>query len=73
MKCRQMSIRCLVLPYRDRGLLSRAHSCVPARLGRIVGKYDATAARLARDLAKNFEDFVDSAPAAVRAAGPASQ
>jgi phosphoenolpyruvate carboxykinase (ATP) len=38
-----------------------------------VGEYDATAARLARDLAKNFEDFLDSAPAAVRAAGPVSQ
>jgi phosphoenolpyruvate carboxykinase (ATP) len=33
-------------------------------------EYDATAARLARDLADNFEDFADSAPGAVRAAGP---
>jgi phosphoenolpyruvate carboxykinase (ATP) len=38
-----------------------------------VGEYDVTAARLARDLAKNFEDFLDSAPASVRAAGPVSQ
>ena len=38
-----------------------------------VAQYDATAARLARDLAENFANFVDSAPAAVRAAGPVSQ
>jgi phosphoenolpyruvate carboxykinase (ATP) len=35
--------------------------------------YDATAARLARDLAENFVDFAESAPAAVRAAGPVNQ
>jgi phosphoenolpyruvate carboxykinase (ATP) len=34
------------------------------------GEYDSTAARLARDLAENFADFAESAPAAVRAAGP---
>ncbi len=34
--------------------------------------YDATAARLARDLTENFAGFADSAPAAVRAAGPVS-
>ena len=35
--------------------------------------YDATAARLARDLTENFADFAHSAPAAVRAAGPVTQ
>jgi phosphoenolpyruvate carboxykinase (ATP) len=50
------------------GALLRPRETWPDR-----GEYDATAARLARDLAKNFEDFVDSAPAAVRAAGPVSQ
>ena len=37
-----------------------------------AGEYDATAARLARDLAENFADFAHSAPVAVRAAGPVS-
>jgi phosphoenolpyruvate carboxykinase (ATP) len=50
------------------GALLRPRETWPDR-----GEYDATAARLARDLAKNFEDFLDSAPAAVRAAGPVSQ
>ena len=35
-----------------------------------AGEYDATAARLARDMAANFADFAETAPAAVRAAGP---
>jgi phosphoenolpyruvate carboxykinase (ATP) len=38
-----------------------------------AAEYDATAARLARDLADNFEDFGDRAPGAVRAAGPLIQ
>jgi phosphoenolpyruvate carboxykinase (ATP) len=38
-----------------------------------AGEYDATAARLARDLTENFANFASDAPAAVRAAGPASQ
>ncbi len=38
-----------------------------------AGEYDATAARLARDLAENFANFADSASATVRAAGPVSQ
>ena len=38
-----------------------------------AAQYDATAARLARDLAENFANFTESAPAAVRAAGPVSQ
>jgi phosphoenolpyruvate carboxykinase (ATP) len=38
-----------------------------------AGEYDATAARLARDLAENFAEFAASAPAAVRAAGPVSR
>jgi phosphoenolpyruvate carboxykinase (ATP) len=38
-----------------------------------AGAYDATAARLARDLKENFANFADSAPVAVRAAGPVSQ
>jgi phosphoenolpyruvate carboxykinase (ATP) len=37
-----------------------------------AGEFDATAARLARDLAENFEGIADGAPAAVRAAGPVS-
>jgi phosphoenolpyruvate carboxykinase (ATP) len=36
-------------------------------------EFEATAARLARDLAENFADFADSAPVAVRAAGPVTQ
>jgi phosphoenolpyruvate carboxykinase (ATP) len=50
------------------GALLRPRETWPDR-----GEYDATAVRLARDLVKNFEEFVDSAPAAVRAAGPVSQ
>jgi len=38
-----------------------------------AGDYDATTARLAHDLQENFASFTDSAPAAVRAAGPVSQ
>ena len=38
-----------------------------------AARYDATAARLARDMVENFENFTDSAPAAVRTAGPVSQ
>ena len=38
-----------------------------------AAEYDATAAGLARDLADNFKDFADSAPAVVRAAGPLAQ
>jgi phosphoenolpyruvate carboxykinase (ATP) len=38
-----------------------------------AGAYDATAARLARDLKENFANFADRAPVAVRAAGPVSQ
>jgi phosphoenolpyruvate carboxykinase (ATP) len=37
-----------------------------------AGEYDATAARLARDLTENFANFAPDAPAAVRAAGPVS-
>jgi phosphoenolpyruvate carboxykinase (ATP) len=36
-------------------------------------EYDATAARLARALTENFTNFAQSAPAAVRAAGPVRQ
>ena len=38
-----------------------------------AAEYDATAAGLARDLADNFKEFADSAPVAVRAAGPLAQ
>jgi phosphoenolpyruvate carboxykinase (ATP) len=37
-----------------------------------TGAYDATAGRLARDLTENFATIAESAPAAVRAAGPVS-
>jgi phosphoenolpyruvate carboxykinase (ATP) len=36
-------------------------------------EYDATAARLARDLAENFAEFSESAPVEIRTAGPVSQ
>jgi phosphoenolpyruvate carboxykinase (ATP) len=38
-----------------------------------AAEYDATAARLARDMVENFANFTDSAPEAVRAAGPVSR
>ena len=38
-----------------------------------AGEYDATAARLGHDLAENFANFAESAPVAVRAAGPQTQ
>ena len=38
-----------------------------------AGEYDVTAARLARDLRENFANFAQTAPAAVRSAGPISQ
>jgi phosphoenolpyruvate carboxykinase (ATP) len=38
-----------------------------------AAQYDATAARLSRDLVANFANFANSAPAAVRAAGPVVQ
>jgi phosphoenolpyruvate carboxykinase (ATP) len=38
-----------------------------------AAQYDATAARLARDLVENFASFADSVPAAVLAAGPVTQ
>jgi phosphoenolpyruvate carboxykinase (ATP) len=38
-----------------------------------AAEYDATAARLARDTVENFANFTDSAPEAVRAAGPVSR
>jgi phosphoenolpyruvate carboxykinase (ATP) len=36
-------------------------------------EYDATAARLVRDLAENFAEFSESAPVEIRTAGPVSQ
>jgi phosphoenolpyruvate carboxykinase (ATP) len=38
-----------------------------------AAEYDVTAARLARDMVENFANFTDSAPEAVRAAGPVSR
>jgi phosphoenolpyruvate carboxykinase (ATP) len=37
-----------------------------------TGEYDATATRLARDLAANFAEFAETASVAVRTAGPSS-
>jgi phosphoenolpyruvate carboxykinase (ATP) len=50
------------------GALLRPRETWPA-----AAEYDATAARLARDLTENFANFADSVPAAVRTAGPVSQ